>query len=103
MNSPKEVTIGGALAYAAPSTGSYFFYIPMWSILPGIYAKYFDLFLTSIAAVVLFIRIFDGFVDVRKRSVGILYRAMSGLISFPTISTTNWPRCSASRCAMRTT
>lgn len=44
----------GIIAYAAPVTGGYFFYIPMWSILPGIYAKYFGLPLTSIAAVVLF-------------------------------------------------
>lgn len=61
--SPLNVSIPGVIAYAAPVTGSYFFYIPMWSILPGIYAKYFGLSLTSIAAVVLFIRLFDGFID----------------------------------------
>lgn len=64
-------------AYAAPVMGSYFFYVPMWSILPGIYAKYFGLTLTSVAAVVLTVRVFDGVSDLtvgylsdRRRSAG---------------------------------
>jgi len=67
----------GILAYAAPVLGSYFFYIPMWSILPGIYAKYFGLKLTDVATVVLLIRLFDGVGDLatgylsdRRRAVG---------------------------------
>ena len=52
------------MAYAAPSAGSYFFYIAMWSILPGVYGQYFGLPLTSIAAVVLIIRLFDGVIDI---------------------------------------
>jgi len=66
-----------ALAYSAPAAGGYFFYIPMWSILPGIYAKHFGLSLSAIAGVVLFIRLFDGFIDTLigylsdyRRSVG---------------------------------
>jgi GPH family glycoside/pentoside/hexuronide:cation symporter len=66
------------LAYAAPTTGSYFFYIPMWSILPGIYAKYFGLSLTSIASVVLFIRLFDGFIDTMIGYMSDWHRARGG-------------------------
>lgn len=29
------------LAYAAPAAGSFFFYTPMWSILPAVYVKAF--------------------------------------------------------------
>lgn len=70
-------SVRDALAYAAPAAGGYFFYIPMWSILPGIYAKHFGLSLSAIAGVVLFIRLFDGFIDTLigylsdyRRSVG---------------------------------
>lgn len=59
-NSPTQ---GQMIAYAAPMVGSYFFYNPMWAILPGIYVKYFGLELSSVAAVVLFIRLFDGVTD----------------------------------------
>jgi len=65
----KHVTIGSSIAYAAPSAGSYFFYIAMWSIVPGVYGEYFGLPLTSIAAVVLIIRLFDGVIDI---SIGYL-------------------------------
>jgi glycoside/pentoside/hexuronide:cation symporter, GPH family len=72
-----QPTLAGVLAYAAPVAGCYFFYIPMWSILPGIYAKYFGLSLTSVAAVVLLIRVFDGVSDLtvgywsdRRRAAG---------------------------------
>lgn len=58
-----SVTLVQSFAYAAPIAGSNFFYIPMWSILPGIYAKHFGLSLTSIAAAVVFIRLFDGVID----------------------------------------
>lgn len=59
----ENATLADTMAYAAPVTGSYFFYMPMWSILPGIYAKYFGLPMTSIAVVVLVIRLFDGVID----------------------------------------
>ena len=55
--------IPGAIAYAAPVAGSWFFYIPMWSILPAIYGKYFGVPIVSIAAAVLLIRLFDGIID----------------------------------------
>jgi Na+/melibiose symporter-like transporter len=67
-----------AIAYAAPVAGGYFFYIPMWSILPGIYAKYFGLSLTSIAAVVLFIRLFDGVIDTTIGYLSDLHRTAGG-------------------------
>lgn len=60
---PKGLRVDSMIAYGAPSAGGYFFYIPMWSILPGIYAEYFGLSLTAIAGVILFIRLFDGFID----------------------------------------
>lgn len=50
------------LAYAAPAAGLYFFSIPMWTILPGVYAKHFGLTLSSLATVILTVRIFDGFI-----------------------------------------
>jgi glycoside/pentoside/hexuronide:cation symporter, GPH family len=68
----------GAAAYAAPSVGSFFFYIPMWSILPGIYAKHFGLALTSIAAIVLFIRLFDGIIDTTIGYLSDWHRARGG-------------------------
>ncbi len=52
-----------AAAYAAPTMGAMFLYIPMWGILPGIYAKYFDVKLTALAAVLILIRVFDAIVD----------------------------------------
>lgn len=61
--SAKTVSFPRTLAYAASVPGLHFFYIPMWSILPALYGKYFGLSLTSIAAVVLFIRLFDGVLD----------------------------------------
>lgn len=67
-----------ALAYAAPVLGSYFFYIPMWSILPGVYAKYFGLKLTAIAAVVLLVRLFDGFSDLTVGYLSDRHRAAGG-------------------------
>jgi len=58
-----DLTLPGIVAYSAPIAGLYFFYAPMWSIVPGVYAKYFGLKLTSIATVVLLIRLFDGLID----------------------------------------
>ena len=66
------------LAYAAPSAGSGFFYIPMWSILPEIYAKYFGLKLTSIAASLLIIRLFDGLMDGAVGYLSDLHRRLGG-------------------------
>lgn len=71
------LTVAETISYAVPAAGAFFFYIPMWSILPGVYAKYFGIPLTSIAAVVLFIRVFDGiivptigYLSDRRRSAG---------------------------------
>jgi len=58
--------------------GSYFFYIAMWSILPGVYGKYFGLKLTAIATVVLVIRLFDGLIDTTIGYLSDLHRAAGG-------------------------
>ncbi|WP_116810886.1 MFS transporter [Steroidobacter cummioxidans] len=68
----------GIWAYAAPVMGSYFFYIPMWSILPGIYATYFGLTLTSVAGVLLSIRLFDGVSDLTVGYLSDRHRAAGG-------------------------
>lgn len=73
-----EVSISQSFAYAAPATGGWFFYIPMWSILPGMYGTYFGLKLTSIAAAVLFIRLFDGVIDTTIGYVADRHRSMGG-------------------------
>lgn len=66
------------VAYAAPVVSVFFFYVPMWGILPGIYAKYFGLKLTAIAAVILFIRLFDGVTDVLVGYFADRHRAAGG-------------------------
>jgi glycoside/pentoside/hexuronide:cation symporter, GPH family len=73
-----DITIPQSMAYAAPIPGMYFFYVPMWSILPGVYGKYFGLSLTSISAVVLFIRLFDGIIDTTIGYVSDRHRATGG-------------------------
>lgn len=65
-------------AYAAPEVGSSFFYVPIWSILPGIYSKYFGLGLDAIAAVVLFNRLFDGVIDAVVGLLADRHRAKGG-------------------------
>ena len=56
-------SVAQMVAFAAP-TGAVFFLInPAWTILPGIYAKYFGLDLTLIAGVILFARLFDAITD----------------------------------------
>lgn len=59
----ESLSIPKMLAFAAPAAGSYFFYGPMWSILPAVYVKYFGLELSAVATVVLLIRLFDGITD----------------------------------------
>jgi glycoside/pentoside/hexuronide:cation symporter, GPH family len=73
-----EASLSRTFAYAAPIAGSGFLYIPMWSILPGIYGKYFGLTLTSIAAVVLFVRLFDGVIDTAIGYLSDRHRASGG-------------------------
>ncbi len=51
------------MAYASPAFAIAFIMNPVWSILPGIYAKYFGLELAAIAAVILVARLFDGVTD----------------------------------------
>lgn len=65
-------------SYAAPVAGTYFFYIPMFSVLPGIYGKYFGLPLTSIATVALVIRLFDGVIDTATGYLSDWHRCRGG-------------------------
>lgn len=51
------------IAFSAPTLAIFFIMIPLQSILPGIYAKYFGLELTAIASVLLVSRLFDGISD----------------------------------------
>jgi len=50
----------------------------MWSILPGVYGKYFGLKLSTIAGVVLLIRIFDGIIDTTIGYLSDRHRASGG-------------------------
>ena len=68
----------GIVSYAAPIAGSYFFYISMFSVLPGVYGKYFGLPLTSIATVVLVIRLFDGVIDTTTGYLSDRHRCAGG-------------------------
>ena len=43
-----ENSLPKILAYAAPAAGSFFFYTPMWSILPAVYVKHFGLELSAV-------------------------------------------------------
>jgi len=51
------------LAYGAPACATFFLLNPTWSILPGIYVRYFHLSLTAVAAVLLYARLFDAVSD----------------------------------------
>jgi len=51
------------LAYAAPVCSMVFLWIPTLSILPGLYAKYFNLKLTAVASVLLLSRVVDAVAD----------------------------------------
>lgn len=66
------------LAYAAPAAGSFFFYTPMWSILPAVYVKHFGLELSAVATVVLLIRLFDGITDPTIGYLADRHRAANG-------------------------
>ena len=63
VNKQDKLSIAKFSAFAAPAAGSFFFYAPMWSILPAVYVKYFGLELSAVATVVLLIRLFDGITD----------------------------------------
>ena len=66
------------LAFGAPAAGSFFFYTPMWSILPAVYVKYFGLELSAVATVVLLIRLFDGITDPTIGYLSDRHRAANG-------------------------
>ena len=74
----KEPSVMAMTACAAPVSATYFFYTPMWFILPGIYAKYFGLELTAVAAVVLYARLFDGITDPTIGYLSDRHRARNG-------------------------
>ena len=58
----RQASILSSVAYALPMVGVYFFVAPI-SILQGIYAKYFGVPLTTIAAIILAARLFDAVSD----------------------------------------
>ena len=61
-NNPRS-TIFQAATFASPALGIFLLMIPISSVLSGVYAKYFDLSLTSIATVLLIARVFDAITD----------------------------------------
>jgi glycoside/pentoside/hexuronide:cation symporter, GPH family len=67
-----------AVLYAAPAAGVYFFYLPMWGILPAVYTTYFGIQLTTMGAILLFVRVFDGIVDVAVGQLSDWRRARGG-------------------------
>ena len=73
-----ENSLPKILAYAAPAAGSFFFYTPMWSILPAVYVKHFGLELSAVATVVLLIRLFDGITDPTIGYLADRHRAANG-------------------------
>ncbi len=77
-DSKPTLTTSKIISYAAPVTGSYFFYIPMLSILPGVYGKYFGLDISAMAAAMLFIRLFDGVTDPLIGYLADCHRAKNG-------------------------
>ncbi len=74
----RENSLLKILSYAAPAAGSFFFYTPMWSILPAVYVKYFGLELSAVATVVLLIRLFDGITDPTIGYLSDRHRAANG-------------------------
>ena len=65
------------LAFSAPSVGLMFLVGPM-SIVQGIYAKYFGIPLTTLAAILLLCRLFDAFSDPLIGYFSDRYRARTG-------------------------
>lgn len=78
VKNKNENSLPKLLAYAAPAAGSFFFYTPMWSILPAVYVKYFGLELSAVATVVLLIRLFDGITDPTIGYLSDRHRAANG-------------------------
>lgn len=58
----KQLSLKQGMAYALPTIAVSFLMSPI-AIIQGIYAKYFGLTLTTIAAVMLIARLFDAFID----------------------------------------
>lgn len=61
--STSNKTVFQLIAFAAPSCATFFLVNPMWTLLPGIYAKYFGLDLVALASVILYTRLFDAITD----------------------------------------
>ena len=67
-----------AFAYASPVAGCYFFYVPMFGILPALYIQYFGIGLAAMGMATLLLRVFDAVCD---PSIGYLadrHRAQGG-------------------------
>lgn len=72
------VTLSQGLAYASPTMVTTFLVIPAGIILPGIYAKYFGLALTTVAIILLVARLFDAVTDPLIGYLSDRYRARVG-------------------------
>jgi GPH family glycoside/pentoside/hexuronide:cation symporter len=59
-----DLRMGGLLRYASPAVASAMLMGPLGSVVPGIYAKSYNLALTTIAALLLLVRVLDSFSDV---------------------------------------
>ena len=72
------ISVSQGLAYACPTLVTTFLVIPAGIILPGIYAKYFGLALTTVATILLAARLFDAVTDPLIGYFSDRYRARSG-------------------------
>src|SRR5262249_17107326 len=54
----------GMLRYAAPEVASTMLMTPLFTVVPGIYAKFFNLELTTLAGLLLLVRVLDSLGDI---------------------------------------
>ena len=72
-----EVNLSQSLAYSLPNIAAFMLLAPV-SIVQGIYAKYYGLALTTIAAVIVFVRLFDALSDPMIGYLSDRYRDRTG-------------------------
>lgn len=73
-----RISIDKGIAYSLPSSVTWFLGAPLLVILPGVYAKYFGLSLTSIAMVLLIARLFDAITDPAVGYLSDYYKQRTG-------------------------
>lgn len=79
--SQRSISFWSLCGYAGPALGYGFFYISMWSVIPGIYVTSFGLSLGDLASALPIIRAFDGvtgivvgYISDRLHSIGVSRR-----------------------------